>query len=170
MKKLLSVMLIIALLFPTFLSLEASATYNANTAQDYLITKSDNPWSTMALSVLDSSSIPTEHLVSVSGTSAIDYAAPILAITAIGQNPRVFPSTDYIAAFKSYYTENQIGDSTLLNDDCFGILALVSAGESLDDIVIVDSKNFIFNNQNSDGGWGYSTTASSDTNMTATAF
>ena len=169
MKKLLSIMLIVTLLFPMFPSLETNATYNTSIAQDYLITKSDNPWSTMALSVLGSSSILTEHLISVNGTDAIDYAAPILAITAIGQNPHTFASTDYIAALKSYHSENQIGDSVLLNDDCFGILALISAGESPDDVIIVDSKNFIFNNQNDDGGWGYSVTAGSDTNMTASA-
>ena len=169
MKKILSVMLIVMLLFPMFPSLETNATYNASSAQDYLIANSDNPWSTMALSALGSSSIPTEHLVSISGTNAIDYAAPILAITALGQNPRTFTSTDYIAALKSYHAENQMGDSVMLNDDCFGILALVSAGESLDDAVIVDSKDFIFSHQNSDGGWGFSITAGSDTNMTAAA-
>lgn len=78
-------------------------------------------------------------------------------------------STDYIAALKSYHSENQTGDPIMLNDDCFGILALISAGESPDDVIIVDSKNFIFNNQNSDGGWGYCVTAGSDTNMTAAA-
>ncbi|MCK5475047.1 MAG: DUF4430 domain-containing protein [Candidatus Pacebacteria bacterium] len=169
MKKLLSIMLIVTLLFPVFPSLETNAIYNTSTAQDYLIENSDNPWSTMALSVLGNSSIPTEHLTFVSGTDAIDYAAPILAIIAIGQNPRTFASIDYVATLKSYHSENQIGDSVLLNDDCFGILALISAGESSDDVIIVDSKNFIFSHQNSDGGWGYSTTAGSDTNMTASA-
>jgi len=169
MKKLLSTVLIVALLSSLFPPLETNATYNTSSAQNYLTANSDNPWSTIALSALESSSIPTDHLTSISGTSAIDYAAPILAITAIGQDPRVFPSTNYIATLKSYHTENQIGDSVMLNDDCFGILALVSAGESLDDTVIVDSKNFIFSHQNDDGGWGFSTTANSDTNMTAAA-
>ena len=169
MKKLLSTMLIVVLLFPMFPPLETNATYNAGSAQDYLTANSDNPWSTMALSALGSSSVPTDHLISISGANAIDYAAPILAITAIGQNPRTFASTDYIAALKSYHIENQIGDLSMLNDDCFGIMALVSAGESLEDAVIVDSKNFIFSHQNSDGGWGFSATANSDTNMTAAA-
>ncbi|MCK5466712.1 DUF4430 domain-containing protein [Candidatus Parcubacteria bacterium] len=169
MKKLLSTMLIVSLLSSLFPSLETNAIYDTNTAQDYLIANSANPWSTMALAVLGSASIFTDHLISINGTSAIDYAAPILAITAINQNPRVFPSTDYVAALKSYYTGNQIGDSAMLNDDCFGILALISAGESFDDAVIVDSKNFIFSHQNNDGGWGFSVTANSDTNMTAAA-
>jgi len=169
MKKLLSVMIIVSLLFPVFSPLETNATYSTSNAQNYLIANSDNPWSTMALSTLGNSSISTNHLTSISGTSAIEYAAPILAITAIGQNPRTFASTDYIDALKSYHFENQIGDPIMLNDDCFGILALVSAGESLDDAVIVDSKDFIFSHQNDDGGWGFSVTANSDTNMTASA-
>ncbi len=162
-------MLIVVLLFSMFPSSEINATYNTNSAQDYLTANSANPWSTMALSALGNSSIPIDHLISINGTNAIDHAAPILAITAIGENPRVFSSTDYVAALKSYYTENQIGDITMLNDDCFGILALISAGESLDDVIIVDSKNFIFSHQNDDGGWGFSVTANSDTNMTAAA-
>lgn len=162
-------MLIALLLFPALTPLKTSADYNASSARDYLIANSDNPWSTMALSALGSSSISTDHLVSISGTSAIEYAAPILAITAIGQNPRIFASNDYVAALKSYHAESQIGDPAMLNDDCFGILALVSAGESFDDAIIADSKNFIISHQNSDGGWGFSITANSDTNMTAAA-
>ena len=169
MKKLLSVILIVTLLFPMFPSLETNATYNTNTAQDYLTANNANPWSTMALSALGNSSISTEHLISISGTNAIDYAAPILAITAIGENPRTFPLTDYVATLKNYHTENQIGDPIMLNDDCFGVLALVSAGESFNDAVIVNSKDFILSHQNDDGGWGFSITANSDTNMTAAA-
>ena len=169
MKKLLSAMLIALLLFPMFPPTETNATYNTSNAQMYLVAHSNNPWSTMALSALESPNIPTDHLISVNGTNAIDYAAPILAITALGQNPRTFGSIDYVDSLKNHYSENQIGDPIMLNDDCFGILALVSAGESSNDVIIVDSKNFIFNNQNDDGGWGYSITAGSDTNMTAAA-
>jgi len=167
MKKLLPAMLIALLLFPMFPPLETNATYNLSNAQMYLVAHSDNPWSTMALSVLESPNIPTDHLLSVNGTSAIDYAAPILAITALGQNPRTFASTDYIASLKSYYSENQIGDPATLNDDFFGILALISAGEFSTDPIITNSKNFILSHQNSDGGWGYTTESNSDTNMTA---
>ncbi len=162
-------MLIALLLFPMFPPLKTNAIYNVSGAQDYLIANSDNPWSTMALSALGNSSIPTDHLASVSGTNAIEYAAPILAITAAGKNPRAFAPTDYVIALKSYHTENQIGNSTMLNDDIFGILALISAGEPASDSAIADAKNFILNHQNSDGGWGFSIAANSDTNMTAAA-
>ena len=169
MKKLLSAMLIALLLFPMFPPTETNATYDTSNAQMYLIAYSNNPWSTMALSALENPNIPTDHLISVNGTSAIDYAAPILAITALGQNPRTFASTDYVASLKNYYSENQIGDPTTLNDDFFGILALISAGEFSTDPIITNSKNFIFSHQNSDGGWGYTTASNSDTNMTAAA-
>jgi len=167
MKKILSALLITLLSFPMFPPLETSATYEVNEARTYLIAHSNNPWSTMGLATLENSDIATNHLLSVSGTNAIDYAAPILAITALGQNPRTFGSTDYVAALKSYYTENQIGDSSTLNDDFFGILALISAGEPSTDPIILSSKNFISSHQNSDGGWGYAISSNSDTNMTA---
>jgi len=161
-------MLIALLLFPAFPLLKTSAAYNASGARDYLAAHSENPWSVMALTALGQAS-STAFLTSVSGANAIDYEAPILAITALGQNPRTFGATDYIAALKSYYSDGQIGDASTINDDIFGTLALVSAGESLDDAVIVDSKNFIISHQNSDGGWGFSIMANSDTNMTASA-
>ncbi len=160
-------MLIVLLSFPMFSPLETNATYNASNAQTYLMAHGNNPWSTMALVALESPDVVTDHLLSVSGTNAIDYAAPILAITSLGQNPRTFASTDYVASLQNYYSENQIGDSLILNDDIFGILALISAGQSSADSIITDSKNFIASHQNSDGGWGYTTTSSSDTNMTA---
>ena len=162
-------MLIALLLFPMLPPLETNATYNASDAQAYLIAHGNNPWSTMALSALESPNIVTNHLLSVNGTNAIDYAAPILAITSLGQNPRIFASTDYVASLQNYYSENQIGDSLILNDDIFGILALISAGESSADPIIINSKNFIVSHQNSDGGWGYTTASNSDTNMTAAA-
>jgi len=169
MKKWLSATLIALLLFPLLSPLKTKANYNAGNAQVYLAAHSGSPWSTMALAALESSAIPTDHLVSINAASAIEYAAPILAITAINQNPRTFASTDYVAALKSYHTGGQMGDPAALNDDFFGILALVSAGESLNNAVIADSKNFILSHQNGDGGWGYTVTSGSDTNMTAAA-
>ncbi len=124
----------------------------------------------MALSALSSSGIQSDYLKLLSTTSsAINYEAPILALTSLNQNPRTFGSTDYVAALENFYSQNQIGDSTLLNDDFFGILALVSAGVPSTNKIITDSKNFILSHQNSDGGWSWSTSGSSDSNDTAAA-
>ena len=165
MKKIPALLTILALLI---LPLGQAQSFVSATAQSYLAAHADSPWSTMALSVLGADNIPTDHLKSVSGNSAINYTAPILAIAALGENPRTFGSQDYVSALKSYHTVGQIGDPGLLNDDIFGILALISAGENTNDSAITDAKTFLMNSQN-DGGWGFGTGAASDTNTTAAA-
>lgn len=150
-----------------FIGVEAD--YNKNNTQSYLESHNNSPWSVMALAVLGETPSSTEFLASVNGDSAIDYEAPIMAITSFGQDPRTFGSTDYVAALKGYHNNGQIGDATTINDDIFGILALVSAGELLSEPIISDAKNIIFARQNSDGGWGFTVTSGSDTNMTSSA-
>ncbi|MDD5711063.1 MAG: prenyltransferase/squalene oxidase repeat-containing protein [Candidatus Colwellbacteria bacterium] len=137
-------------------------------ATAYLLNQSDNPWVTMALSAVGEET-SGEYLKSTNGSTAIEFAAPILAITAIGEDPRTFPSIDLIEKLKGYYTDGQIGDSSTLNDDIFGLLALLSAGEPSDSIVIAGTKDFVLRNQNDDGGWGFSVDGGSDTNMTTAA-
>ncbi len=166
MKKIFSVITLSAMLLIP--ATEVRSLTNA-TAESYLLSKSASAWATMGLAALGSDNIPTGHLKSVSGTTAIDFAAPILAITAIGQNPRTFGDKDYVAVLKKFHASNQIGDASLTNDDIFGILALISAGESENDMPITDAKKFLLANQNSDGGWGFAIAASSDTNTTAAA-
>ncbi|MBI2607965.1 MAG: DUF4430 domain-containing protein [Candidatus Doudnabacteria bacterium] len=150
-----------------YFPLNALATFNSSGAQSYLLAHGSNPWSTIALVSLNASSIPTNHLTNVSGNSAIEYAAPILAITALNKDPRSFGSTDLVSKLKSFHDNGQIGDPVTLNDDLFGILALVSAGESKASPILTDAKNFLTSNQNPDGGWGFTTSSPSDTNMTA---
>lgn len=166
MKKILAIMIIALVILSPF---GVNATHDSSSAKTYLLSHSDNPWSTMALSFLDVTSIPTAHLTSINGSSALDYEAPILAITALGHNPRTFGSNDYIVELKNYYIDEQIGDPSTLNDDFFGILALISAGEHPNSFIIQNVTTFILSNQNSDGGWGFTTTSDSDTNMTAAA-
>lgn len=145
------------------------ADYNKNNAQAYLESHNDSPWSVMALAALGETPSSTEFLASVSNNKAIGYEAPILAITALGRDPRTFGSTDYVAALKGYHNNGQIGDVAAINDDIFGILALVSAGEPLNEPIISDAKDLILARQNSDGGWGFTVASGSDTNMTSSA-
>lgn len=143
--------------------------YNTTNVQNYLSSHNTSPWSVMALSALGATDISADHLKNISGTSAIQYAAPILAITALNQNPRTFGSSDYVAALESYRHDGQIGDLATLNDDIFGILALISAGEPTTNSSIADAKAFLLSHQNTDGGWGFAISGTSDTNMTAAA-
>lgn len=167
MRRYVSVFLLASLLLlPVSENIKA---YSESSAETYLKDHGESPWAVMALTALGSSNINTNFLKSINVTTAIQLEAPILAITSIGEDPRTFGNTDYIAALKTYHTNNQIGDDVILNDDIFGILALASAGTELTDVVIVDAKNFILNHQNSDGGWSFGVTGNSDTNTTASA-
>lgn len=145
-----------------------TSAYNTSSAKDYLLNHTDNPWSTMGLSLLNTSSIPNSYLKNVTGSSAIAYTAPILAITALNKNPRTFGSTNLVKKLKSFHKNNQIGSTSTLNDDIFGILALVASGEKESDMV-EDARGYLLSHQNNDGGWGFTTAAASDTNTTAAA-
>ena len=150
---------------------KAIASFNEQGAQTFLLNaqSSGSPWVTMALAATNAPGINFDYLKNIFGSSSINFEAPILAITALGQDPTKFGSQDYIAELKSFYNSGQIGDPATLNDDYFGILALVSAGLPTSDTIINGSKTFILSHQNSDGGWSWSTSATSDSNDTAVA-
>lgn len=145
---------------------EAQA-YNAQTAEDYLRTHNFSAWSVMGLAASGAAAIDANHLKTVNSSQAIDYAAPVLAIAGLNQDARSFGSHDYVAALKSFQSGGQLGDPSLLNDDIFGLLALVASGEPLSDATISVLKAYVLSQQNSDGGWGFVVGGSSDTNMTS---
>jgi len=134
----------------------------------YLKTKTPNPWVTMALSAAGEDS-DADYLKIFVGASASDYEAAILALVAAGKDPKSFPNENFVQKLKSFYSGGQIGDPSLLNDDIFGLLALLAAGEPIGDEVVSSAKNFVIQNQNADGGWAFAILSGSDTNMTAMA-
>ncbi|XOB41184.1 MAG: DUF4430 domain-containing protein [Candidatus Nealsonbacteria bacterium] len=140
-----------------------------NSTINYLKAQTPDPWITMALVAAGEIDLDLNHLKEVTGNLATDYEKTILALIAAGENPKTFSNIDFVTQLKSFYQNNQIGSPDLLNDDFWGILALVSAGESISDQIIQDSKNFILNNQNENGGWSYALLGQSDTNDTAAA-
>lgn len=97
--------------------------------------------------------------------SATDVERQILALVSVGEDPRQFVGVDAIADLKSRINANQIGDVNAVNDDIFGILALVAAEERVP-LEVVDS---LVTHRNSDGGWGIYVGQSSSTDMTALA-
>lgn len=123
----------------------------------------------MALMAAGENPGATAYLKDINETEAIKLTAPILAISALGEDPRVFGGQNLVALLKNTFTGGQLGDATTLNDDIFGLLALVASGEPLDDAVVAGTKNFITSRQNTDGGWGIMASGASDTNMTAMA-
>ncbi|MFA5991742.1 MAG: DUF4430 domain-containing protein [Candidatus Doudnabacteria bacterium] len=163
---LLLVMVIISL---TFSPLVSVASYNKPTALSYLQSHSSSAWSILAQVALGSVPVSDDNLKNISGASALDLETPILAISALGKDPKDFYGQNYITSLKNFHTASQLGDPSILNDDIFGILALKASGLGNDDAVILDSKNFLLSHQNSDGGWAFSLTSASDSNTTATA-
>lgn len=141
---------------------------DTNASLDYLAAKTQNPWITMAM-VAGERETNIDYLKTADGPDASSIEAPIMAISAAGENPKTFPNIDLISKLKGFYSGGQIGDASLLNDDIFGVIALKSAGESNSDSVVSGAKDFILNHQNSDGGWGFAVGATSDTNMTSMA-
>ncbi|MEM2972278.1 MAG: prenyltransferase/squalene oxidase repeat-containing protein [Candidatus Bathyarchaeia archaeon] len=139
-------------------------------------------WAVMAIAALDEdphnwkidggSSIvdylkANAHLVDE--TKATDVERYILAMTAAGENSRNIDSKDYVTILKGLYDGVQIGDSNLLNDDFWGVLALISAGEPFNSPIIQNTVAFIKSRRNSDGGWGWGVGVSSDIDDTAAA-
>lgn len=158
--------LLAALLLPYLSPLSARAAYNQSAAKTYLLSHSGNPWSALGLLALGQTP-NVDFLKNFSGNSAIDYAAPILALTGAGKDPKTFSGEDSVLKLKSFYTQNQLGDPATVNDDIFGSLALLSGGEDKDGQILSTLKNFILQNQNPDGGWGFALSSGSDSNTTA---
>ncbi len=168
MKKIIIWQLIICLSF-SWLQIKPAQAYNQNSLAEYLNAHNTSAWSVMGLAALGENNINANHLKNINASDAISLTAPILAITAINQNPSTFANSDYVANLKNFYSQGQLGDPSLLNDDIFGLLALVAAGENTQSEIITSLKNNIIEHQNADYGWGFMIGANSDTNMTAAA-
>lgn len=151
----------------------------ANQAVDGSITGfgGETAWAVMGLA----SNGIDPHTVQNSGVSLIDFLQnnppstttgwerDLLAITAAGENPFTFGGLNYVAQIQLAANTGQIGSTTGINDDFFGILALISAGPSANQQIISDSVDFVIANQNSDGGWSYAVGNTSDNGDTAIA-
>lgn len=101
--------------------------------------------------------------------SATDYARMLLAIAAADEDPTDFGGQDFVSLLESTYDGTQIGDDSLLNDDFWGIMGLIAAGQSPSSEVITNSVTFILSNQNADGGWSWGVGQDSDVDDTASA-
>lgn len=102
-------------------------------------------------------------------SAATDWERSILALTANGKNPYSFGGKDYVANLETYHASSQLGSTSQVNDDIFGVLALAAAGKTNSDSVLTDSMTFILAHQQGDGGFSWSTTGTSDVDDTAVA-
>lgn len=152
-----------------FSPLLSSASYNSSGAAAYLKARAGSPWVTMGLAALGQDPGPVDTYKNILSDKALDYEAPILGLVAAGKNPSTFPTTDYVAKLKTFYSGEQLGDAAILNDDVFGLLALKAAGFGNADTVVAGIKDYILSHQNSDGGWSFTVPGNSDSNTTGAA-
>jgi len=92
-------------------------------------------------------------------STCTDYSRFILSMVAAGEDPRNINGVDLIAKLESFYDGTQFGDPTLLNDDFWAVMALISAGIYKDDPKIQNSITFIKNHQTASGGWSFDVNA-----------
>lgn len=142
---------------------------------------STSAWAVMAIAAagedpnswqVDSSPSIVDYLATnaTSATASNDYSRMILAIAAAGEDPTNFGGRDFVALLEDTYDGAQIGESSLLNDDFWGVMALVAAGGSpASSASIQGSVSLILSNQNSDGGWSWGVGQDSDVDDTAAA-
>lgn len=104
-----------------------------------------------------------------SNAAATEWERGILTITSAGLNPFDFEGINYVSKLETHHNNSQLGSTTQVNDDVFGLLALVSAGSSAPLQTKQDALNFILSHQGSDGGFSWSTTGTSDVDDTSAA-
>ncbi|HEX8931782.1 MAG TPA: prenyltransferase/squalene oxidase repeat-containing protein [Patescibacteria group bacterium] len=174
--KFLIVGLLLLLVFVPVVKADASL----DNALNFLKTKQDamgkittgfsapSQWSAIAFAVnnIDVATVKTSNnslldflLTDVPGNSAAatDWENRILAIVAIGKDPTNFGGINYVTNLQSFYNNGQIGDTCSLNDDIFGLLALVASGNTASTQIKQDTLTFIINKQDpTDGGFGFS--------------
>src|SRR3989338_2885516 len=135
-------------------------------AVSYLKSQTLDDWTAQAL-VVAGEKVDATPLQSFSGSSATDYAKRILSLVAVGENPTSYTGVNLVEALRGLAQNGQIGETSLLNDDAWGIMALSAAGVSNNDSVIVSAASHLLNNQNDDGVWSWGVGFDSDTNDTA---
>lgn len=169
MKKIFISLLIVATVtlgLPSNFKVEAAV---AQATIDYLLRARQSSWITQGLSAAGQEDLSLEYLDNWQGQHANDVSKAVLAVVAAGQNPNDFNGQNLVQVLLDYQNNNQLGAVNLINDDKWGIIALRSAGLAVDHQAIVNSKNYIIQNQNEDGGWSYQPGSVSSSNNTAAA-
>jgi len=136
---------------------------------NYLVNQPQNQWITMALSASNYGDPDLSYIANLSLSTANDYSKTILALTSVNENPYNYNSLNYLINLENFVNNNQIGETTLISDDFWGIMAFRSAGYDTNNTIIQNSKSYILDSQNVDGGFSYALGNESDTNDTAAA-
>ena len=76
-----------------------------------------------------------------------------MALLALGQNPYSFNGVNYIETITKNFDGIQFGDASLVNDDIFALIPLISAGYTISNEIITKDIDFIILKQKPDGSW-----------------
>lgn len=126
---------------------------HANRALAYLKSQPIGAWEAMAFGA-DGQRVSLDSLANAALTSATDIERQILGVRAAGGNPRSFAGKNLVQLLQQRFTNNQIGEANLINDDIFGVLALLAAGEPANAPEIAKTIQTILGKQSGDGYWG----------------
>ncbi|MDQ5970569.1 MAG: hypothetical protein QG603_346, partial [Patescibacteria group bacterium] len=88
-----------------------------------------------------------------SGAFLTDKERRIMALLALGENPYDFVGMNYIASIIKEFDGQQFGDSALVNDDIFALMALLGSGYDQNDDIIDKTVLYILAKQEADGSW-----------------
>ena len=119
-------------------------------------------WAAMALAAANEDAHDWGNLVSylndnidrLDEKTATDWERYALAVVACEEDPRSFGGIDFVAKIEGFYDGTQLGNTAILYDDVFGILALISCGVDADTSLVQQVKAYISSQQQENGGWG----------------
>ncbi|MFA6466863.1 MAG: prenyltransferase/squalene oxidase repeat-containing protein [Patescibacteria group bacterium] len=130
----------------------------------YLQGQSQNTWISQALAAATAGGIDISYL-DYQTTDLMAASKNILTLAAV-ESQDTDNIRQLLSVIESSKNNGQFGSSDLLNDDFWVLMALASVNQLAD----TDSaKNFILDHQNTDGGWSWSASGTSDSNDTAAA-
>ncbi len=159
MKKILALFLLNALLLVPFLSFADNAS-----AIQYLQAQTQNPWITQSLAAANQQNLSTSY-VNPQEQDLMKVAKYLLALSSV-QSQDFETLRTLFATLSGHISNGQFGSDTQLNDDFWALLAAGSVNKAGD---FNSVKDFILSHQNTDGGWSWATSGTSDSNDTAAA-
>jgi hypothetical protein len=89
-------------------------------------------------------------------SASLPHEFYLLAIVAAGEDPWDFGGVNVAGQLLDMFNGTQIGQTGIVNDDFWAIIALTGAGVDPSLPAIQTIKDFIIDHQNGDGGWGSS--------------
>lgn len=104
-------------------------------------------------------------------SSATDLERHILALKTVYGNPHDQNGENYVQQlYNKHFHAGQIGNEDYLNDDIWGVIALLSAGQKVNSTELKQAIRFILDHQLEDGSFSYSTSLEiGDADTTAAA-